>query len=288
MKFRGRITEQICIKKFYSILVSMGKISKDCVMRLTSEKVYFILSDQAASGGPAVWCEIEQECYFNEYNIEGVSPDQNEIFLEFVPDKMAKTLTTLKTSNPRSVKMKLIKRSDVPCLTFELEMGQPLRDRNCVHDFPVVVLPRRMWGDYKEPTMPQFDLSICLPELKKLRHLMERYRSLGQAVTITANKEGRLTLKVESDDGVFSTHYPNLKVPVYRDETLPWQMTDSQLMPDSASVRVDLKRFNIFLVGEQLQPRRVIANIVEREMLHMFFLHDDLIVQYFLPATCKQ
>ena len=39
MKFRGRITEQICIKKFYSIIVSLGKLSKDCVMRLTSEKV---------------------------------------------------------------------------------------------------------------------------------------------------------------------------------------------------------------------------------------------------------
>ena len=117
---------------------------------------------------------------------------------------------------------------------------------------------------------------------------MERYRSLGQAVTITANKEGRLTLKVESDDGVFSTHYPHLRVPVYTDETLPWQMTDSHLMPDSASVRVDLKRFSIFLVGEQLQPKRVIANIVEREMLHMYFIHDDLVVQYFLPVTSKQ
>ena len=39
MKFRGRITEQICIKKFYSIIVSVGKLSKLCVMRLTSEKV---------------------------------------------------------------------------------------------------------------------------------------------------------------------------------------------------------------------------------------------------------
>jgi len=284
MKFRGRITEQILIKKFYSIIVSMAKISKECVMRLSSDKVYFILSDQSAAGGPAVWAEINQDCYFNEYNIEGVCQEQNEIYLEFVPDKMAKALTTLKTSNPRSVKMKLIRKSEVPCLSFEVEMGQALRDRNCVHDFPVIVLPRRMWGDYKEPAMPQFDISIFLPEVKSLRHLMERYKSLGQSVTLTANKEGRLTIKVESDDGVFSTHFPHLKVPVYRDETLPWPRPDSQLLPDSASVRVDLKRLNIFLAGDQLQPKKVIANIVEREMLHIFSLYDDLMIQYFLPV----
>ena len=254
---------------------------------MLKSQIFFILCDQSASGGPAVWCEIGQDCYFNEYNIEGVTPDQNEIYLEFVPDKMAKALITLKTSNPRSVKIKLVRKKEVPLLTFDVDIGPALRDRNCVHDIPVVVLPRKMWEEYKEPALPQFDISICLPELKKLRHLMERYRTLGQSVTITANKEGRLSLQVESEDGVFSTHFPDLKVPVYRDETLPWQRTDTQLLLDIASVRVDLKRLNMFLVGEELQPKRVIANIVEREMLHMFFIHDDLVVQYFLPATCK-
>jgi len=252
MKFRGRITEQICIKKFHSIIVSVGKLSKDCVMRLTSEKIFFILCDQSASGGPAVWCDIDQDCYFNEYNIEGVSADQNEIYLQFVPDKMAKALTSLRTCNPRSVKIKLVRKNSGPNLTFDVDIGPALRDRNCVHDIPVVVLPRKMWAEYKEPALPQFDISICLPELKKLRHLMERYRTLGQSVTITA-----------------------------------WQRTDTHILLDIASVRVDLRRFNMFLLGEELQPKRVIANIVEREMLHMFFIHDDLVVQYFLPATCK-
>ena len=34
----------------------------------------------------------------------------------------------------------------------------------------------------------------------------------------------------------------------------------------SASVRVDLKRLALFLSGEQLQPKRAIANIVDREV----------------------
>jgi len=292
MKFRGRMIEQIAVKKFYNIIVSMGKMAKMCVLRLTADKIYFILTDQSATtGGPSVWTEMDQESFFNEYNIEGVSQDQNEIYLEFVPDKLAKTLSALKTG-ARSVKMKLTKKNNVPCLTFDVEFdvhvsGHPVSTRTCVHDFPVTVLPRKVWSDFKEPAIPQFDISIGMPELRKVRHLLERYKTLGQAVTVMANKEGKLTMKVESDEGVFSTHYPDLKVPVYRDDTLPWQRGDSAMLPDSAGVRVDLRRFSLFLTGEQVQPKRAIVNIVEKEMLHMFFLHEDHLVQYFLPATSK-
>ena len=102
------------------------------------------------------------------------------------------------------------------------------------------------------------------------------------------NSKPHPILKVESDEGVFSTHYPDLRVPVFRDDTLPWQRGDSAVTSDTAAVRVDLRRFGLFLSGEQSQPKRAIANIVDSEMLHMFFVHEDLLVQYFLPATSKQ
>ena len=232
---------------------------------------------------------MDQECYFNQYNIEVVSKEQNEIYLEFVPDKLAKTLNTLKTGQVKSLKMKLAKRNDVPNLCFDLELsGQLQFTRKCVHDFPIAVLPRKNWGDFKEPNFPQFDVSICLPEMKKLRHLLERYKTLGQAVTISATKQGRLSLKVESDEGTFSTHYPDMKVPVYRDDTLPWRKGDSAVLPDSAGVKVEIRRFGLFLSGDSLQQaKRSIVNIVDRELLHMFFLYDDLLLQFYLPATSK-
>jgi len=290
MKFRARMIEQLAVKKFYSIVVTMGKMAKMCVLRLTADKMFFILTDQSVSGGPAVWAEIDQESFFNEYNIEGVSSDHNEIYLEFSPDKLAKTLNSLRTGQTRSVKVKLTKKKDTPCLTFEVEMmGAPLvSSRTCVHDFPVIVLPRKLWSDFREPGLPQFDVSICLPEMKRLKHLLERYKTLGQAVTVTATKQGRLSLKMEGEDGVFSTHYPDLRVPVYRDDTLPWQRGDSALLPDTASVRVDLRRLGLFLSAELGQSKRAIANVVDTEMLHMFFLYDDLLIQYFLPVTHKQ
>lgn len=288
MKFRGRMIETLAIRKFYSVIGTMARISKVCVMRLTADKVYFILTDTGAStGGPVVWCEMEQENFFNEYNIEGVSAEQNEIFLELVPERLTKTLTTLKGGMARGLKIKLTKKNDTPCLTFEVELPSLA---TCVHDIPVQVLPRRVWKDYAEPPMPQFDVSICLPDLKKLKHLTERYKALGQSVTISMSRRGALSFKVEGDDGVFSTHYPNQRVPVYRDDTLPWRRPDdsSSVDPDATvSVRVELRRFSMFLSGEQLLPKRSIANVVDQDILHMFFVHDDLVVQFFLPATNK-
>ena len=190
MKFRARMIEHLLVKKFYSIVVTMGKMAKLCVLRLTADKIFFILTDQSVSGGPAVWAEIDQESFFNEYNMEGVSSDQNnEIYLEFSPDKLAKTLNSLRTGQTRSVKVKLTKKNDTPCLTFEVEMmGAPLvSSRTCVHDFPVIVLPRKLWSDFREPGLLQFDVSICLPEMKRLKHLLERHNSDSSDIRVYTN-----------------------------------------------------------------------------------------------------
>jgi len=295
MKFRGKMIEQVAIKKFYTVIGTISKIAKLCVLRLNADKMFFILTDSCAGGSPSVWCQVEQENFFNEYNIEGVTKEQNEIYLELAPEKVLKSLSAIKSASTpvKSLKVKLTKKNSVPCLTFDVEqagvtgMGD---GRVCVQDIPVSVLPRKVWGEYSEPPMPHFDVSICLPELKKLRHVCDRFKVLGQAVTVTAGKAGTLSLKVESDEGVFSTHYTDLRAPVFRDDTLPWRRQDSQAVQDpnfTASVRVDLKRLSSYLSGEQLQPKRAIANIVEGDMLHMFFLHDDLLIQYFVPATSK-
>ena len=64
MKFRGRITDAVSIRKFYSILGTMAKLSKVCVLRLNKDKLFFILTENSAAAGnsaaaavagPTVW-----------------------------------------------------------------------------------------------------------------------------------------------------------------------------------------------------------------------------------------
>jgi hypothetical protein len=114
MKFRGRMTDLAAIRKFYNIIGTMARLSKVCVMRLTADKVYFILAESggvqlsgSCCGGPSVWCELDRAHFFHEYNMEGVSAEEPEIYLELQPDRLAKTLNALRSSNlARSLKIK--------------------------------------------------------------------------------------------------------------------------------------------------------------------------------------
>ena len=104
MKFRGRMMEVNSIRKFYDILNTMAKLSKMCVLRLTAKHIYFIITELNASGtstsmgGPCVWCQIDHTHFFQDYTLEGVTKDENEIYLELEPDKLAKSLSVLKSS----------------------------------------------------------------------------------------------------------------------------------------------------------------------------------------------
>ena len=81
MHFRAKMVEAAAMKKFYSILQSVNKLTKICVMRLTSDKVYFIATDilgsggHLPSGGPAIWCQLDQVNFFNEFKLGGVTAD---------------------------------------------------------------------------------------------------------------------------------------------------------------------------------------------------------------------
>lgn len=58
-------------------------------MRIVTNKVYFIVSDEdAGPRTPLVWCELPVNFYFKEYNVVGVNDEFNEIYLEFATGKM--------------------------------------------------------------------------------------------------------------------------------------------------------------------------------------------------------
>ncbi len=133
--------------------------------------------------------------------------------------------------------MKLTRKHDTPCLSFEIELGSSIfgnlsaagnsgstttnaaapphpasgvssqSSRVCTHDVPVSLIPRRLWPDFAEPEMQAFDVSLYLPDLKQLKHLAERYKNLGHHVVVEASRSGRLRLSVETDDVNVVTHF---------------------------------------------------------------------------------
>lgn len=72
------------------LLSALSRCSRSFVLRITSDKLIFVLPDKDAANATStvsIWGEIPQDPYFAEYAMEGVSPDQNEIFLEIYPGK---------------------------------------------------------------------------------------------------------------------------------------------------------------------------------------------------------
>ncbi|KAM5158360.1 checkpoint protein HUS1 [Mantella aurantiaca] len=282
MRFRCKIVDVGCLNHFSRVVNTITKLTKSCTLRLTPSNLYFILTDKVANGGVSMWCELCQANFFDEYQMEGVSAEQNEIYLEMVPENISRALKT--AQNAKAVKIKLTNKH-CPCLTVAVELPSlSSTSRIVTHDIPVSVIPRRLWNDFKEPTVPDFDVSIYLPAIKTMKSVVERMKNLSNFIVIEANRNGEINLKIETDLVSVSTHFKDLGNPPWASEDLSQNSTqdrDSDLMSEA---RVDIRKLLQFLAGQQVNPSKAICNIVHKRMVHFILLHDDVSLQYFIPA----
>jgi HUS1 checkpoint protein len=59
---------------------------------------------------------------------------------------------------------------------------------------------------------------------------------------------------------------------------------DEENSEEFFSARIDIKKFVQFLTSEQVNPSKVVCNIVDDKMVAMFLVLDDITMHYFLPA----
>ncbi|XP_043081761.1 checkpoint protein HUS1 isoform X3 [Puntigrus tetrazona] len=258
MKFRAKIIDVGCLNHFTRVVNTVSRLTKVCVLRLTGDHLFFVLSGRVATGGVSMWCELSQGNFFDEFQLEGVSADANEIFLEVAPENLSRALKT--AQNAKSVKIKLTKKS-CPCLTLAAELPSLSSvSRVVTHDIPVDVIPRRLWHDFREPQMPDFDV-------------------------LEANLNGEMNLKIDTDLVSVTTHFKDLGNPPWGDD-VSQSSSPTHRDPDlMAEVRVDIRKLQQFLTGQQVNPSRAMCNIVHQRILHLIFLHEDVSLQYFIPAV---
>ncbi|XP_054710746.1 checkpoint protein HUS1-like [Uloborus diversus] len=275
MKFRGKMVEISSIQHFTRILHTISKMNKTAVLRIVPTHLYFVFNERITTGGTSLWCEIPEDHYFCEFNMEGLSEECNEIYLEFQLDNLATAFRSAQAA--KSVKLKLTKKH-VPCLTLEVELPSlHSHSRVVVHDVPVLVIPRRLWEQFQEPTMIQYDVSIYMPSMKVMRSVAERMKNIGTFMTMSASSDGEIHLRCETDTVTITTHFKDLN------------LTSVAAAPDGnrqlAECRIDVRKFNQFLMGQQINPAKVVCNITHHQMVQFFLLHDDVSIQYFLPCV---
>lgn len=288
MKFRAKLVDVTCIQQFTNVVATISKLIKICTLRITADKLYFILSESVSNGGVQIWCELPQGHFCDEYGMQGMSAEANEIYLELCPENLLRALKTAQSA--RWIKLKLTSKH-TPCLTVEIE--QPsigACQRLAVHDIPVTVVKRKHWSDYGEPEMPNFDVSITMPTLKMLKNVVDKMKNISNFVNLSANQNGEMKLSVETDMVAVNTHFKDLYNPQWRNGKVDagnGQRTRSSQRDaaEFAEARIDIRRFAQFLSSQQVNPNRVICNIVDKRVVHFFLMHDDVSLQYFMPVV---
>ncbi|XP_075777813.1 checkpoint protein HUS1 isoform X2 [Pelodiscus sinensis] len=229
-----------------------------------------------------MWCELNQGNFFDEFQMEGVAAEYNEIYLELTPENLSRALKT--AQNAKTVKIKLTNKH-CPCLTLAVELPSlSSSSRIVTHDIPVGVIPRRLWNDFREPRVPDFDVSIYLPVLKTMKSVVERMKNLSNCIVLEANLNGEMNLKIETDLVSVTTHFKGLGNP-------PWVSEDgSQSSPQDrdpesmAEARIDIRKLLQLLAGQQVNPTKALCNIVSKRIVHFILLHEEVSLQYFIPA----
>ncbi|KAM4792737.1 checkpoint protein HUS1 isoform 3-T3 [Cyanocitta cristata] len=180
MRFRAKIVDLACLNHFSRIINTIARLTKSCILRLTVCKLYFILSDKVANGGASMWCELSQGNFFDEFQMEGVAAEHNEIYLELVPENLSRALKTAQSA--KAVKIKLTNKH-CPCLRVAVEL-----------------------------------VSIYLPVLKTMKSVVERMKNLSNFIVIEANLSGEMNLKIETDLVSVTTHFKDLGNPPWASE----------------------------------------------------------------------
>ncbi|CAG9122304.1 unnamed protein product [Plutella xylostella] len=278
MKFRAVMIDAGPMREFTNIVSTISKLCKECVLRLSSDQLYFIVSDENSGPAPPIlWCEIPQAMFFSEYQMVGLDEEHKDIYLGISSASLARSLTTLKSA--KSLKLKLTKKQ-CPCLTLEIEVpsSTSLQTRHVTHDIPVAVIPRKMWSDFQEPTIPKPDITIELPTLKQVRTTIERMKSMASEVTVRAAAAGRLALQIRTDMATVATRFKGLRVeafegPIDHSDSESESQTNEDIST-TCYCRVDAKKLSMFLSSEQISHNRTLCSIVHKKLL-ILSLHTE-------------
>ncbi|XP_073188844.1 checkpoint protein HUS1 isoform X4 [Lepidochelys kempii] len=229
-----------------------------------------------------MWCELSQGNFFDEFQMEGVAAEHNEIYLELTPENLSRALKT--AQNAKTVKIKLTNKH-CPCLTVAVELPSlSTSSRIVTHDIPVGVIPRRLWNDFREPSVPDFDVSIYLPVLKTMKSVVERMKNLSNCIVLEANLNGEMNLKIETDLVSVTTHFKGLGNPPWVSEDGSQSSTQDRDPESMAEARIDIRKLLQLLAGQQVNPTKALCNIVSKRIVHFILLHEEVSLQYFIPA----
>lgn len=71
----------------------------------------------------------------------------------------------------------------------------------------------------------------------------------------------------------------------FKDLRVEHETQDGSTEDAVASARVDIKNFVVFLASEVMNPDKIVCQVLDNHMVHMFLSHEDLALHYLLSVV---
>ncbi|CAH8532105.1 unnamed protein product [Schistosoma margrebowiei] len=162
MKFRIKTNDPGCIENFSNIVQMIAGLAKNVILHLNKNQLLFIIKERSVFGGVTAWCDLDLAILFPERICEGISPDQDEIFLELNIDHLLHCIR----SNTQSTSSR-----------------NPLYNSNCTSNSYTTVNKSRIGSNSVTGIISNLDQSVC--------------RLLGLKIKLVRRKTPCLAIELE-------------------------------------------------------------------------------------------
>lgn len=113
-----------------------------------------------------------------------------------------------------------------------------------------------------------------------MKSVVEKMKNISNHLIIEANLSGELNLKIETELVCVTTHFKDLGNPLLASENASQDRSPDEM----AEVHIDIRKLLQLLAGQQVNPVKAMCNIVKNKIIHFDLLHEDVSLQYFIPA----
>uniref|UniRef100_A0A1A9WS12 Checkpoint protein n=1 Tax=Glossina brevipalpis TaxID=37001 RepID=A0A1A9WS12_9MUSC len=294
MKFSAKIDDGQYMREFQNIVLTLAKLTKECVIIMKKDKLNFIANEESGSTAPLVWIEINAQLYFTNYIMEEkISKDDDDddnstIMLAISPIHFSRALSSFKL-NARNFKFKLI-HLQFPCLRTETEVisQNSGESRQIVHDVPVTVIPRNEWNYYDLPQIPRTQLIINVCSNSLLRGLIDKLKNISPTLIFEANSMGELNLVAKNELTTITTRFKKLEVKSVTTNG-GGNGDDEEKEKENIEVKcsVDCKKTSLFFTALQVPTTELSCGIDDDHLIHIEIkIREGVFIHSILPGVC--
>ncbi|KAK9450776.1 checkpoint protein Hus1/Mec3 [Limtongia smithiae] len=228
---------------FREISYALSFVRKTCLFMIEKERLTIV---SITDSGMQVWAHLDTSEILSHMRLRSL--EGARIAFELPLDIFVRAMKSFATGSfgvGSQVKMKLVKRNDMPYIMLSVD-GRSTSDgrrAKIVQTIPIRIYKFEQLKATVEPELHDADVLLFTTlQLPSILKICERYRNLGPKVEISANNAGILRIGVQNDHVKVDTKWTGLAV---AQDTTRQEVSEADLAqrdPDEfASVLVDAK-----------------------------------------------